>query len=138
MTNDKIQNSNEIQNPDDKTRKFDLYDRSLDFAVRSVKLLKTLPSSLSVHEYSKQLIRSSSSIGTNVEEADGTLTKKAFADKMGIARREARESRHWLNLIKRTQILPDLKKVCELDQLINEAKELMLIISSIINKVLKK
>ena len=82
-------------------------------------------------EYGKQLIRSSGSIGANLEEADGTLTKKDFINKMAIARREARESKYWLRLIQQVNRL----ECPELVTLIGEANELVLILSAIINKV---
>ena len=86
-------------------KKFDIYDRSLEFAVRVGKLINRFPKNLILIEYARKLIRSSSSIGANIEEADGTLTRKDFTNKLGIARREARESRHWLRLIKKIKIM---------------------------------
>jgi len=57
-----------------KNRKFDIYVRVFDFTVKVVKFLEKLPKSMSVTEYSRQLIRSSGSMGANLEEADGALT----------------------------------------------------------------
>ncbi len=130
MTNGKFQMTNR--------RKFDIYDRALEFAARVTKLVDRLPKSQAALEYGRQVIRASGSIGANIEEADGTLTKKDFVNKMGIARREARESRHWLRLIKKVGLTnhPEDKK--ELDWQIGEAEELMLILSSIINKTKEK
>lgn len=85
-------------------------------------------------EYGRQLIRSSGSIGANIEEADGALTKKDFINKIGISRREAKESRHWLRLIKTVVTPHDESDRKELDWLINESTELLLILSSIIKK----
>jgi len=77
-------------------RKYDIYDRSFKFAVKVVRLLENLPKRSAFIEYSRQLIKSSGSIGANISEADGALTKKDFVNKIGIARREAKESKHWL------------------------------------------
>jgi len=119
-------------------KRFDIYDRALEFAARVARLVNKLPMSQATLEYGKQIIRASGSIGVNIEEADGTLTKKDFVNKMGIARREARESRHWLQLIKKAQLVNNKENEKELDWQIGEAEELMLILSSIINKVNKK
>ncbi len=103
----------------------------MDFAVRvGIFTNKTIKNQATL-EYGKQLIRSSGSIGANLEEADGTLTKKDFINKMAIARREARESKYWLRLIQQVNRL----ECPELVTLIGEANELVLILSAIINKV---
>ncbi len=119
-------------------KKFDIYDRALKFAIEIAKIIENLPNNIVFREYSKQVIRSSGSVGANIEEADGTLTKKDFINKLGIARREARESAHWLRLIDNmfSGNNPKLKE--EIQKQIKEAKELLLILSSIINKVKDK
>jgi four helix bundle protein len=132
MTNDKCQMTNECQMTKD--RKFDIYERTLEFATKVAKFIEKLPKSITAIEYSKQLIRASGSIGSNMEEADGALTKRDFINKMGISRRESRESRHWLRLIKQVRLIKNLEDEKELDWLINESKEILLIVSSIIRK----
>jgi four helix bundle protein len=102
------------------------------------KFVDTLPSKLTATEYSKQLIKASSSIGANVEEADGTLSKKDFINKIAISRREARESGYWLRLIDKADLVHGAAMRAECDWLINEARGLMLILSSIINNTRKK
>ncbi|MCX6340089.1 MAG: four helix bundle protein [Candidatus Aureabacteria bacterium] len=118
-------------------RKFDIYDRALEFAARVARLISRLDKSQALIEYGKQVIRASGSIGANMEEADGALTRKDFVNKMGIARREARESRHWLRLIKKVDLVREPEDRGELDWQLGEAEELLLILSSIINKTLK-
>ena len=54
---------------------------------------------------SKQLLRSATSIGAHVQEAQAAQTKPDFAYKMSIASKEARESRYWLMLIEKSQIV---------------------------------
>jgi four helix bundle protein len=115
-------------------KKYDLGERCLEFAVRIAKYLNKLPNEMSAKEYSRQLIRSSASIGANIEEADGTLSKRDFINKMVISRKEARESKYWLRLIQRTQNINQE----ESGFLIQEAEEIKLIISSIINKTRDK
>ena len=91
-----------------------------------------LPLTQTTREYSKQLIRASGSVGSNLEEADGALTRKDFINKIGISRREARESRYWLKLLEATTNFTDKTIGDEIRWLINESKEIMLILSSII------
>jgi four helix bundle protein len=110
----------------------------LGFALRVAKLIDRMNKSFSVFEHSRQVVRSSASIGANMVEADGALTKRDFINKMGIARREARETRFWLILIKELIPIDEVYVREELEWQINEAKELMLILSSIINKTRAK
>ena len=77
-----------------------------------------------------QLIRSGTSIGANYCEADCAETKKDFEHKMGISRKESKETKFWLRMIART--VPDLKDEAKI--LWKETNELNLIFSSIINK----
>jgi len=118
--------------------KYDIQDRTLSFAIRVAKIINSLPRTISAIEYGKQLIRSSSSVGANIEKADGTLTKKDFIHKLAIARRESRESRYWLKLITGSIEHENPNLTDELQLLTREAEEIMPILSSIINKVTSK
>ena len=102
---------------------FDIYDRAFKFAVRTAKIIDQLPLTQTTREYSKQLIRASGSIGANLEEADGALTRKDFINKIGISRREARESRHWLKLLEATVNFANKMIEDEIRWLINEARK---------------
>lgn len=115
--------------------KYDIHERALEFAARVAKFVNKLPKNTVTFVYGKQLAEASGSIGANIEEADGTLSKKDFIHKIGIGRREARESRYWLRLIKKAELVIDKDMQKENDWLINEAREIMLILSSIINKI---
>jgi four helix bundle protein len=115
-------------------KRFDIYDRAFNFAVRVAKIIDRLPSSIITKEYCRQLIRSSGSIGANLEEADGALSKKVFINKIGIARKESKESKHWLNLIQSTALITNENDTKELLSFIKECTEILLILSSIINK----
>ena len=108
---------------------YDLKDRTFKFAQRILDITEQLPRKPECEIIRKQLAKAGTSIGANVEEADGTLTKKDFVNKMVIARKEAKEARYWLRLIsgryiKETEVAPDIK----------ECQELINILSSIINK----
>ena len=115
-------------------RKFDIKERSLQFAAKAAKFIDALPRKQSAIEYGKQLIRSSASIGANLEEADGALSKRDFINKISIARKEAKESGYWLELIKQVELVDGVDEKGKLSWLIGESRELKLILSSIINK----
>jgi four helix bundle protein len=108
---------------------FDIKERTFLFSVRVVKLVGRLPKSVAGIEVGRQLIACGTSVGANVEEAHGGESKKDFAHKMGIAKKEARESRYWLRIVKAT-LLDD----AEVDTLIQEADELVRILATIIHK----
>ena len=116
----------------DSNRKlYDLEDRTYDFARNVRKFLKQLPKDIANNEDSKQLARSSGSIGANYIEANEALSKKDFAYRIRICRKEAKESRFWLRLVDfdHNQSLEQVR-----DELINECSEMIRIFSSIVNK----
>jgi four helix bundle protein len=81
-----------------------ILDLSFDFALQIVGLYKML---IEQKEYviSKQLLRSATSIGANIEEANAAQTKKDFIAKMSIASKEARETRYWLRLLNKSKLV---------------------------------
>ncbi|MDD3498121.1 MAG: four helix bundle protein [Candidatus Moranbacteria bacterium] len=81
------------------TKKFDLEDRTFKFAKNVRVFVKKIPKSISNFEDGKQLVRSSGSVGANYIEANESLGKKDFLMRIKISRKEAKESRFWLNLI---------------------------------------
>lgn len=110
---------------------YNLEERSFQFAKKISLFTKSLPRSFSNTEYSKQVIKSSASIGSNYIEANESLGKKDFLMHLRISRKEAKESRFWLRLILETN--DDFyKNAC--NELINEATELKKIFSAIIEK----
>ena len=119
-------------------KKYNIQERTLEFAAKVAQFVNLLPPNQIVNEYSKQLIRSSASIGANIEEADGTLSRRDFVNKIAIGRREARESMYWLSLMKKADLITKPRLLKEVDYLIGEAKEIMLILSSIVNKTQDK
>lgn len=80
-----------------------ILDKTFDFALRIINLY-SLMTEQKEYVLSKQMLRSGTSIGANVEEATAAYTKKEFAAKMSIASKEARETRYWLRLIDKSQI----------------------------------
>jgi len=113
----------------DKKTPFDIKERTFLFGIRVVKLVGRLPKSVAGIEVGRQLIACGTSVGANVEEAHGGESKKDFAHKMNIAKKEARESRYWLRIVKAT-----LLDEPEVDALIQEADELVRILATIIHK----
>ena len=89
----------EIQITKFKDKKYDLEDRTLEFSKNCIDLCKSLTKDTINIELIRQLIRASSSIGANYREANDTITKKDFYHRIGICRREAKESKYWLELL---------------------------------------
>ncbi len=101
--------------------------KSYDFAVRIVKLYKHLSQEKKEFVLSKQLLRSGTSIGANVEEAIGGQSRKDFYAKLTICYKEARESHYWIRLLNDTEYLTSK----EADSLLFDIDEILKIIGSI-------
>lgn len=97
-----------------------ILDRTFDFALRII-YLYSLMTEQKEYVLSKQILRSGTSIGANVEEASAGYSKKDFAAKMSIASKEARETRYWLRLIDKSQIAKvDVKEyLVEIEHIVN-------------------
>jgi four helix bundle protein len=112
---------------------FEIRERTFLFAVRSVKLVKRFPRTSDATIIGRQFLRSATSVGANVEEAHGAESQRDFVHKMGIACKEARETRYWLRLLKETTVNDD-----EVNALLQESDELVRILSTITTKGRKK
>lgn len=77
-------------------------EKSFEFAIRIVKLYKYLMEEKREYTLSKQILRSGTSIGANIEEAMGGYTAKDFRHKLSISYKEVREIKYWLRLINET------------------------------------
>lgn len=113
--------------------KFDLEERTYNFAKSVRDFCKKFPSTISNVEYFKQIIRSSSSVAANYIEANESLSKKDFVMRVKICRKESKETRLWLNLIELNEN-NNLIKIKE--NLVQESTELIKIFTSIIDKSL--
>jgi four helix bundle protein len=111
------------------SKQYDLGERTLKFAKRIRAYVKNLPKTLAGIEDSKQLIRASGSVGANYIEAEESLSKKDFVMRIKISRKEAKESKYWLELVE-----PRENEIKEREALIGEAIELMKIFGSIVEK----
>lgn len=104
-----------------------IQEKSFDFAVRIVELNRYLTIEKKEFVLSKQVLRSGTSIGANIEEAIGGQSEKDFFAKLTIAYKETRETKYWLRLLKATDYLE--AKLA--DSLLNDVEELLRIIGSI-------
>ncbi|OGB89368.1 hypothetical protein A2625_07755 [candidate division WOR-1 bacterium RIFCSPHIGHO2_01_FULL_53_15] len=113
---------------------FDIRDRAKKFAIRSIALIRKFPKDVVGHTLGKQLIRSATSIGANLEEADAASSRKDFFHKASISYKEARESRYWLEIALESDLLNHQNNINEAKALQAEAVELSKILYSIINQ----
>ena len=102
-------------------------EKSYAFAVRIVRLYKHISASKKEFILTKQVLRSGTSIGANVEEAIGAQSRADFVSKMSVAYKEARETIYWLRLLKDTDYLTET----EFESIHADAEELCRIIGAI-------
>jgi four helix bundle protein len=114
-----------------KSKNYDLEDRSFEFAKNVRAFIKLAPKTISNMEDGKQAIRASGSVGANYIEANESLSKKDFVFRIKICRKEAKESKYWLRLIDIDE-KPDLQR--EKEELVQESTELMKIFGAILQK----
>jgi four helix bundle protein len=110
-------------------KQYDLEERTLRFSKNMIDLINKAPKNLSNNEIAKQLIRSAGSVGANYIEANEALGRKDFIMHARIARKEAKETRYWLQLLDCSELHQPMK-----ERLIQESTELLKILSRIIEK----
>lgn len=103
--------------------------KSYNFGLRILKLYLHLKKKKIDNGLCAQVLHSGTSIGANVEEATGGISRKDFINKMQIAYKEARETRYWLSLLADSGILE--KKLA--DSFIKDCEELLKILTTILN-----
>ena len=113
---------------DGKFKKSLIAQKSYDFALQVIRVLKLLDKDSANLILIRQLIRSVTSIGANIEEALGSNSKKEFIHSMNIAKKEARESLYWLRLLK--DLNP--KDRDKFEKLLLEAEEIIRILTKIV------
>jgi four helix bundle protein len=101
--------------------------KSYDFALRIIKVYKYLSQEKKEFVLSKQLLRSGTSIGANIEESIGGQSKSDFFAKITIAYKEARESKYWIRLLRDSDYLTIEQSI----DLLKDVEELLKIIGSI-------
>ena len=102
--------------------------KSFDFSVRIVNLYKVLYYERNEKTLSKQLLRSGTSIGANIEEGIAAFSKKEFIYKLQISYKEANESFYWIKLLHRTDYIKDV----EFESLKLNIEEIIKLLTSII------
>lgn len=111
--------------------KRDICERTFAFATQIVLLSRTIEKRSGVNRaLCNQLIRSGTSIGANVEEAQSGQSRADFVSKMQIACKEARETHYWLRLLASAQIIPE----SDLTPLVQEANEIVAILTAIVKR----
>ncbi|MEJ2628084.1 MAG: four helix bundle protein [bacterium] len=112
-----------------KTKKENIIkQKSFQFALEIIEVYKYLSNKKREYVLSKQLLRSGTSIGANVEEAIAGRSRKDFLYKMNIALKEARETNYWLRLLKASGYING-------DNLINQSIEIRKILTSIVKTI---
>jgi four helix bundle protein len=102
--------------------------RAIDYSLRIIRLCQTLRTDEVGRTLGRQLLRSATSIGANIQEAQSAQSKPDFVAKMSIAQKEARESAYWLLLTSEARLLP----ADRLESLRAETDEVIRIITAII------
>ena len=104
-----------------------VFDKSRVFALRIIKLYNYLKSERGEYVLSKQMLRSGTSIGANIAEAEYAITKKDFLSKIYISLKEASETKYWLDLLHDADLLSDK----EHSSIIVDCEELLKLLTSI-------
>ena len=115
-------------------KSYDLEERTAKFGEDIIKFARKIPKKTETLSLISQLIRSGTSVGANYCEADDAESKQDFKHKIGICKKESRESKHWLRMV--VVAAPELKEEARI--LWQEAKEINLIFNSIVNKLKRK
>jgi four helix bundle protein len=126
----RINDEGRTPKPEGGRSRFDLEERTGAFGENVISFAKSVPVNL-VTALITQLVRAATSIGANYLEADDADSKKDFRFKIGLCRREAHETKHWLRMIVAAE--PSLREAARI--LWQEAKELNLIFGAIRRKI---
>ena len=106
----------------------DIRERAFRFACDVVRICDDVSAhGFSGRRLAAQLVSSGTSIGANLEEADGAQSRADFISKCNISLKEARESHYWLRVMRATKKIDD-------DRLLNECNEIVAILTTIVRK----
>ena len=108
-------------------KRYNLEERTAKFGEDVIELCKSVKISVINQSIISQLIRSATSIGANYMEANGASSRKDFANKIHICKKEAQESKHWLRMLAKTN--PEAKE--KISELWKECQELTMIFAKI-------
>ncbi len=115
-------------------KRFDLEERTAKFGEDIIEFAKKIPPNPITLPLITQLVKAGTSVSANYSEADCAESKKDFEHKIGICKKESKESKHWLRMI--AKAVPQFKDEAKIYW--KEANELNLIFSSIVIKSRKK
>ena len=101
-----------------------LVDQSIEFSIQIVNYYKWLSSQKNEFVMSRQLLKSGTSIGANIHEANYAISKADFITKMQIALKEASETEYWLIVLEKTDYLP--KEFYQLKEKCNGLKKMLI------------
>ncbi len=111
-----------------------ILNKSFSFAVKAVNVYKAIVNDKKEFVLSKQFLRAATSVGANIEEANGAISNPDFKNKISIAYKEARETLYWLKLLQATDYIN--KK--DFDELAADCDELCRLLRASINTMLNK
>lgn len=106
------------------------YEKAYAFAVKIIQVYKLLKEDKKEFDLARQILRSGTSIGANIAEANGAVSTAEFSMKIGIAYKECLETRYWLSLLKDTELI-DLE---HFNMLNRDAEEISKILFAILRK----
>lgn len=109
----------------------DILQRSFDFGVAVIRLVRRLPKETVSYVLGRQLVRSGTSIAANIEEAQSGVSRADFSNKMGIALKEARETNLWLRFIQKSDLVGEKL----IFPILDESEQIKKILGSISKKL---
>lgn len=115
--------------------RFDLRERTYKYAVAVVKFIYKINGDRNAYSILNQLMRSATSIGANIEEADSLPTRKDFKYKMVISKKEAAKTVYWLKIIIDTNLLNNADNIIKAGELLEEGNQILRILGSIVRKI---
>ena len=119
-----------MPNESEKNPKYDLEERTAQFGEDVIRFCKKIPKNVITTPLINQLVKAGTSVGANYAEADDAESKLDFKHKIGICKKESRESKHFVRMIIVAE--PELKEEARI--LWQEAKEINLIFNAIYKK----
>jgi four helix bundle protein len=123
-----------MKSEETKKRYQDIEGRTFNFSVRIIKMVNQLPPCTATFELGKQLINSATSVNSNVVQARSGISKKDFVNHMRIARKEAKETKRWIQMIVASRLTTQHKT----QLLLNENEEIISILVTIVKNAEKK
>ncbi|MEO7306063.1 MAG: four helix bundle protein [Ferruginibacter sp.] len=108
--------------------------KSYAFSVKIVKFCFDMQTKTKEYVLSRQSLKSGTSIGANIEEAQGAISKPEFISKIQISLKEAKESKYWIRLIIDTGIFNSVEK----EKLLTDCTELIILLTSILKTAKSK